>query len=184
MSFWLPPPKKIMHNAIYTVLGDPEVTANICKSRNLSNMDMYVQDLPQILLHKMGHHFLDIQYKRTRQCRFAVISETPSNILCLFYVVSYYIKWVTTSWHTYIYTVLGDPEVTANMQITHPSQYGYVCHPEVKPSTVSPLEYYTFGCYTFRCFTFGTLQLCKITLSTISEAVWRWKVPKVKPPKM
>ena len=73
------------------VLGDPEVTANICKSRNLSNMDMYVQDLLQILLHKMGHHFLDIQY------RFAVISETPSNILCLFYVVSYYIKWVTTS---------------------------------------------------------------------------------------
>ena len=59
------------------VLGDPEVTTNICKSRNLSNMDMYVQDLPQILLHKMGHHFLDIQYKRTRQYRFAVISETP-----------------------------------------------------------------------------------------------------------
>ena len=45
----------------------------------------------------MGHHFLAIHYKYG-QYRFAVISETPSNILCVFYVVSYYIKWITTSW--------------------------------------------------------------------------------------
>ena len=53
----------------------------------------------------MGHHFLAIHYKYG-QYRFAVISETPSNILCVFYVVSYYIKWFTTSW-TYIISMVS-----------------------------------------------------------------------------
>ena len=46
----------------------------------------------------MGHHFLAIHYKYG-QYRFAVISETPSN--GPFYVVNYYIKWVTPSWTQY-----------------------------------------------------------------------------------
>ena len=78
----------------------------------------------------MGHHFLAIHYKYG-QYRFAVISETPSNILCVFYVVSYrkyanhatfsiwirmsriyrksyYIKWVTTFW---TYSIKGQNSI-------------------------------------------------------------------------
>ena len=52
---------------------------------------------------------------------------------------------------------------------------------------VSPSKYYTFGSYTFRCFTFGTLQLRKITPSTVSADFRWWKIqrcnfPKVKYP--
>ena len=38
---------------------------------------------------------------------------------------------------------------------------------------VLPSVSFTFGSYTFRCFTFGTLQLRKITPSTVSEDVRR-----------